>query len=55
MTWLTPRQVVHTCPSPNSIQVYERLGDMSFAVADPRVWSMLPVSLHLEDNYTRFK
>lgn len=41
MTWLTPRQVVHTCPSPNSIQVYERLGDMSFAVADPWVCSML--------------
>ena len=32
-----------------------RLGDRSSAVADPRMWNIVPASLHLLDSYVRFK
>jgi len=32
-----------------------RLGDRSFAVAEPQIWNSLPADLRLVDNYTRFR
>jgi len=31
------------------------MGNRLFAVADPRMWNLLPALLHLVNNYTRFR
>jgi len=48
-----PTPVDDYCHPTRSIKTH--LCNRSFAVDVPRVWNMLPVSLCLVDNYTRFR